>query len=607
MQLKARFWLTVGATLAATALFSGTARAQLNTIRINEVMAKNASYPDVDGTISDWVELYNTGSVAVNLAGASLTDSNLYPARFVFKPNTFIQPNGYLLITCDSSRPDSATNAEFGLTASGGYMYLYPPGATLGTTPVDSVLYGIQTEDYTIGRVPDGTGSWTLCRPTFRSANASVATGSADTLKINEWMANPDGGDDWFELCNTNAQPVAIGGLYLSDTTAVPFQYRIPNLSFIGDGFRLSFIKFIADGNTNAYNADHVNFSLKAGGEQVTLYKSDGFTPIQVVTFGSQDKGVSEGWLPDANLNNRARFGPDVNGISTATPGKPNSLPYTGLVINELLAHTDPPLEDAIEFLNVSASPIDISGWWLSNQRVDPKRALIPAGPPIPPGGFRVIYEYQFDTNASSYPASYPKTNIVRSFTFNSAHGDEAHLFQTDANGNLTGYRVSEVFESSANGVSFGRYNTIGIPGDYKFVAQSRTTFGHDNPITVEDFRLGTGMSNAYPKVGPVVINEVMYHPISGSPPLENPNEEYIELRNTTTEYVPLFDPDYPTNHWRLQKSGELCLSRQQLPAAEWLCAGGALRPLHEWGHLGQFSSPLQRAGWHAHLWPVGQ
>ena len=65
----------------------------------------------------------------------------------------------------------------------------------------------------------------------------------------------------------------------------------------------------------------------------------------------------------------------------------------TNLVVNELLSHTDPPLEDAVEFLNVGAASVDISGWWISNARLDPMKARIPPGPAIPPGGMRVVYE----------------------------------------------------------------------------------------------------------------------------------------------------------------------------------------------------------------------
>jgi hypothetical protein len=45
--------------------------------------------------------------------------------------------------------------------------------------------------------------------------------------------------------------------------------------------------------------------------------------------------------------------------------------------------------------------------------------------------------------------------------------------------------------------------------------------------------------NNAYPKVGPIVINEIMYNPKSG-----NQNEEYIELYNITEASVILYRTD---------------------------------------------------------------
>jgi hypothetical protein len=79
----------------------------------------------------------------------------------------------------------------------------------------------------------------------------------------------------------------------------------------------------------------------------------------------------------------------------------------------------------------------------------------------------------------------------------------------------------------------------------------SQRTFGVDNPSTLPQFRTGTGLSNAYPLVGPIVISEIMYHP-----PDYGTNttdlEEFIELLNIASTNVPIYDPVHPTNAWRL-------------------------------------------------------
>jgi len=110
---------------------------------------------------------------------------------------------------------------------------------------------------------------------------------------------------------------------------------------------------------------------------------------------------------------------------------------------------------------------------------------------------------------------------------------------------------VQEIFESSQHGVSFGHYQTS-VPGDYKFVAMSRTTFGMDNPSTLAQFETGKGASNAPPRVGPIVVNEIMYNPplLNG---LDNTIDEYIELYNITGNTVLLYDPLASTNHWKIR------------------------------------------------------
>jgi hypothetical protein len=87
-----------------------------------------------------------------------------------------------------------------------------------------------------------------------------------------------------------------------------------------------------------------------------------------------------------------------------------------------------------------------------------------------------------------------------------------------------------------------------------EFVAMSQRSFGVDDPATLPQFRAGTGKTNPYPRVGPIVINEIMYHPITiaGTNSTENTDEEFIELHNITPAPVSLFDPDNPNNTWKL-------------------------------------------------------
>jgi hypothetical protein len=92
------------------------------------------------------------------------------------------------------------------------------------------------------------------------------------------------------------------------------------------------------------------------------------------------------------------------------------------------------------------------------------------------------------------------------------------------------------------------------------FVPLAGRTFGADRATSLEQFRTGTGKPNTAPKLGPVVISELMYQPppiAQGADRLDNTVEEFVELRNLTAAPVPLFDPAHPTNTWRLRDGVE--------------------------------------------------
>jgi hypothetical protein len=450
------------------------------------------------------------------------------PRHWEFPPGAVIPARGYYLVRFDSSRPASTTNTGFGLSASGDALYLFDKPADGGAL-LDSVTFGLQAPDLPISRIPNASTNWLLALPTPGGTNIAAALGNPLLLKVNEWMANPASGEDWFEIYNPNAQPVALGGLHLTDNLVNRTNSRIPQLSFIASGLQ-GFQRFEADNNPGA-GADHVNFRLAAGGEYIGIATANG-TLIDWVRFEAQALGVSQGRLPDGAANTNSF-------PSTPSPGESNFLPIQNVLINEVLTHSDPPFEDAIELRNTSALPVNIGGWFLSDSRTVLKKYRIPTNMVIAAHSFKVFYEYQFN----SIPG-----NPIR-FALSSAKGDEVHLSVADTNGNLTGYRAVVRFGPAEGGVSFGRFVTsVGTD----FVAMSARSFGRDNPDVVEDFRQGGGLTNPYPKIGPVVISEIMYHPpdVGG---LDNVTDEYIQLRNITGAPVNLYDSAHATNRWRLR------------------------------------------------------
>jgi hypothetical protein len=209
---------------------------------------------------------------------------------------------------------------------------------------------------------------------------------------------------------------------------------------------------------------------------------------------------------------------------STAAGGSPGNEdsgiipPLGAIVINELLAHSDTDQYDWIELYNTTSEDINLGGWFLSDSNDDDagrKKYQIPEGTIIKANGFCVFYE-----NATFGNSSAPGCNVPFQFSEN---GETVYL-QSGQEGVLTGYLVEEEFGASEPDVAFGRYYKS--TGSYNFVAMSTNTPGYNIPPYV----------NAYPKVGPIVITEIMYHPQT------NADAEYVELQNISNASVTLYD-----------------------------------------------------------------
>lgn len=142
-----------------------------------------------------------------------------------------------MVLHADSEVTTPGVHLGFGLSANGDAVYLYDTVAA-GQTLLDSVVFGTQIADFSIGRTGAALDAWALCKPTVGAANAAVATlASSADVKINEFLGNADylATDDFIELYNPGAQPVALGGMRLTDDVInFPAKNVLPPLSFMG-------------------------------------------------------------------------------------------------------------------------------------------------------------------------------------------------------------------------------------------------------------------------------------------------------------------------------------------------------------------------------------
>ena len=186
----------------------------------------------------------------------------------------------------------------------------------------------------------------------------------------------------------------------------------------------------------------------------------------------------------------------DLSDTAGGSPGQMDSFtpsPLRNVVINEILPHSEnPAVPQFIELYNHATNSVDVSGCILTDDPATNK-FVIPAGTLIGPAGFLSFPQAQFG------------------FTLNGA-GGTLYFCKPDNRRVLDAVQ----FGAQADGVSYGRWPD----GADDFYALTTNTPGTNNSAIV---------------IGAIVINELMYDPISG-----NDDDQYIELYNQGTNPINL-------------------------------------------------------------------
>jgi len=340
---------------------------------------------------------------------------------------------------------------------------------------------------------------------------------------------------EYVELMNVGSNTLNLAGFRF--TNGIEFTFTASNaVTVLGPGERVLIVKHLA-AFTSRYGAPSnvagvYDGNLDNAGERLTLV-GPRLEPILDFVYSDDWYPVSDGfgfslvivdpYAPLDTWGTRANW--RVSSLEFGSPGAedppPPVLPL--VLVNEALTHTDPPAVDTIELYNPGAQDADISGWFLTDDGTDPKKYQFPPGTTVPAGGFLLIDEDQFNVPPNGFALG--------------SDGDEVYLF-SGTNGLLTGYAHGFSFGAAQNGVTFGRYVTS--QNEEHFVAQAANSLG---------------ASNSLPLVGPIVISEILYHPVdtyAGTNRIDNSLDEFVELYNLTATNVPLFHSVYTSNTWRL-------------------------------------------------------
>lgn len=473
--------------------------------------------PASSNQLQEYIEVKNPNNFAVDISGWGLSGG----VTHTFFPGTVIPSGGTLYVV----RDPRAFRAR--ATAPRGGMGLFIQGPYQGQLSARGETVNIVNRG---GQVVNSKSY---------EGNPSLAQ---NFLRITEIMYHPTplAGNtnsaeeyEYIELKNIGPVALDLNGIRL--TNGINFAFAGSAITNLAPGATLLVVKnlslFQLRYGTGLPVAGQYEGNLANSGEGLRLLDSVG---EEILDFAYNNSWypitdglgfslvvVDEQASPDAwNQKSNWRTGSALGG----SPGQTNPPPrnFAAVFINEALTRTVS-VPDSIELYNPNTNEVDLSGWLLTDDFSVPYKYVIPSGTIIPAKQYLVFTEFQFN----------PNPGVPPSFALGS-DGDEVYLFGTDTNGALNGYVHGFAFGGAEEEVSFGRY--VNSQGREHFVAQKANSLS---------------FSNAGPKIGPVVISEIMYHP-RGQGTNDNTVDEFIELANITTNSVPLFEPSLPTNTWKL-------------------------------------------------------
>jgi hypothetical protein len=376
----------------------------LGAIFINELVASNSTGIQDDFFQSnDWVEFYNNGGI-VNLANYYLTDNPNNLTKWQIPATngglTTVLPNSYQIFWLDNDIDQGEDHVGFTLSRDGESLILVMPD---GVTIVDQIDFPAQQTDISYGRSCDGCPDWIFFDiPTPDATNLYIQPANAllfinEVMTINTSYLDDNFGefDQWFEVYNPNDFQVNLAG-YSFDLGGA-MSWVVPNTdpthtAIPANSFRI----FWTDGQ-ESQGTDHAPFSLPTAGGTIFLTGPDG-NAVDTYIYDASPADDSWGRLQDGGLTSSTFISP--------TPRFSNQLVFVippELYINEVMCQnvsdtldTAGDVEDWIEIYNPNSIPVDLAGYWLSDNPANPMKWMVPTNHPdssiIPPGGYLLFF-----------------------------------------------------------------------------------------------------------------------------------------------------------------------------------------------------------------------
>lgn len=351
----------------------------IGSLVINEIMSSNdGAHASSDGTVSDWIELYNGNDYEINLKGYGLSDRNK-ETKWSF-PDVTISAKSYLVVYL-SGETKEGLYANFKLSSNGDEsIFLTKPNGKV----VDAVDVAALDKNEVIAR--DLEGNWFTSKtitPGFVNTKEGYneyinsITDTSSNIKINEILPKNDGNfqnsygnfSGYIEIVNEGNDIVNLKDYAISNTLTSPFKKSLPQI-FIGAGETVVIYMGKYDNNDNEY---YSGFNLENKTGVVVLTNNQGKI-IDRVDYQDIPNGVAyvkENGSFYKSVNISPGYENSVDGINKFNKEKLKN--GNDLIINEVMNNNSSYLPqngnkyyDWIELKNNSNHDINLKDYYLS-------------------------------------------------------------------------------------------------------------------------------------------------------------------------------------------------------------------------------------------------
>ncbi|MCL2030422.1 MAG: lamin tail domain-containing protein [Oscillospiraceae bacterium] len=284
-------------------------------VYIMEYMSSNDFYiPDEEGDYNDWVELYNPGAEAVNLAGYTLSDREDSLDKWEFPAGSVLAPGERLVIQLSGKKLPGHANFSLGRDDHGVFL-----SDRYGRC-IDKAPLVMPQSHVSYGRDENNYDRWLFFpRPTPGEPNTTEGFESLGGISALSWRGlyiAEVSHKNWVSLGNAADEPIQTAGWHLSDSGGDLRRMALPD-------------RTLEPGQTLRVDT---SFGIRGGGE--TLYLTDGAGALRdSMHTGSLRLGVTSGRAGDSET--RVYFLADASGAGD------RSQTYSGYAGEVRASHDD--------------------------------------------------------------------------------------------------------------------------------------------------------------------------------------------------------------------------------------------------------------------------